>query len=579
MSQRIGKYDILAQLTSGGMAELSLGCTAGPGGFRKYVVIKRILPDAAQDENFVQMFLDEARITAAFSHPNIAQVFDLGEDQNGLFVAMEFIPGQNLNEVVDACARQAAVLPLGFSVAVVHDCAMALHYAHTFTLPTGERSPVIHRDVAQKNIMVTFDGQVKLLDFGIAKAKGALSRTKVGTVKGTAGYMSPEQVRGESVDARSDVFSLGVVLWEMITGRRLFSADTEMEELKLILSGRIESPAVVEPSVPEPLAQVALKALERDKAKRYASAREFARGLQAECADFLFDQEERAHFMRERFASKMESTRKLFEAASAAVSEAEAEAAARAYRDSRQHEEPKTTKPLGRSAKVSAPKLGHVSAAKLSKVSAGKLPKVSARRLAPVVSGAKKASVAEAFLESDTEAQGVPLVPPPTAEQPALKSPLPLVALLIVLVVGGLVAWKLSGGPAPVDEPPQPLTPDISAIPGSDGPGENLPPVELDPKAPDPRVDPPRTQEPKSPTAPVKPRGQGEVTLVLLPEATVLKGKQELGRGMMMTFSLPSGTHLVTVVGPDGVKRKLSIPVAPGKNKPLKLKVDELPEQ
>ncbi|MEW5740946.1 MAG: serine/threonine-protein kinase [Myxococcota bacterium] len=578
MSQRIGKYDILAQLTSGGMAELSLGCTAGPGGFRKYVVLKRILPEAADDEAFVQMFLDEARITAAFSHPNIAQVFDLGEDRrSGLYVAMEFIPGQNLNEVVEACARQAAVLPLGFSVAVVHDCALALHYAHTFTLPSGEPSPVIHRDVAQKNIMVTYEGQVKLLDFGIAKAKGALARTKAGTVKGTAGYMSPEQVRGEVVDARSDIFSLGVVLWEMITGRRLFSADTEVEELRLILSGPIESPDQVEPSVPEPLARVAMKALERDRNKRFSTARDFARTLAAECADLLFDVDERAAFMKERFASKMESTRKLFEAAAASFTEAQVEEAARAYRDSRQHPEEKSRQPV--KARVSAAKAAKLSANKLPQVSASKLPKVSANKLKPVGGSARKLPPVESRpAESDTDAR-VPVAPAPTSERPAMKSALVLAALAIVLGVGGLVVWKLGGGTTPEERP---VMPDIAAIPGSDGPTGDGDDAPLDPptKGVEPRgVEPtkgatdPRASEPK------KPKAQGEVTLVLLPEATVLKGKQELGRGMMMTFSLPVGTHLVTVVGPDGVKRKLSLPVLAGKNKPLKLQVAELPEQ
>jgi serine/threonine-protein kinase len=568
MSQRLGKYDILAQLTSGGMAELFLGCTAGPGGFRKYVVLKRILPQAADDEAFVQMFLDEARITAAFSHPNIAQVFDLGEDRkSGFYVAMEFIPGQNLNEVMEVCARQGAVLPLGFSVAVVHDCALALHYAHTFHLPTGEACPVIHRDVAQKNIMVTYEGQVKLLDFGIAKAKGALARTKVGTVKGTAGYMSPEQVRGEPVDARSDVFSLGVVLWEMIAGRRLFSADTEVEELRLILSGPIESPDQAEPSVPEGLAKVALKALERDKTKRFTSARDFARALATECEDFFFDVEERAAFMKERFASKMESTRKLFEAAAASFTEAQVEAAARAYRDSRQHSEETGTHPQG--GRSSPAKVSRDSQQKLAQVSASKLSKVSANPQKPVGGPA----CPPAPLEADTEAQ-VPVTAAPTANRSTFKTSVVWVALAVALGVGALATWTMVGGdPGPEGTA---VKPDIAAIPGLDGPmgGSDRPLVEAHPQ---------KDSEPKAPPSepkpPVKPKAQGEVTLVLLPEAVVLKGKQELGRGMMMTFSLPVGTHLVTVVGPDGVKRKLSLPVVAGKNKPLKLQVAELPLQ
>src|SRR4051812_26219417 len=268
---KIGKYEILTQLTSGGMAELFLGYTAGPGGFRKYVVVKRILPDAKDNDQFVKMFLDEARITAAFNHPNIGQVFDLGEDGAGLFLAMEFIAGQNLNQVTAACAKQRAVLPLGLSASVVHDLALALHYAHTFTDPAGKPFPVIHRDVAQKNVMVTYNGVVKLLDFGIAKARGSLGRTNVGTVKGTTGYMSPEQVRGEELDGRSDVFGLGVVLWEMCTGRRLFSGETEIEEMKLILSQPIPRPTELVDVIPEALSDIVLRSLARERADRFPS--------------------------------------------------------------------------------------------------------------------------------------------------------------------------------------------------------------------------------------------------------------------------------------------------------------------
>ena len=138
---KVGKYTLLNRLTMGGMAELFLGYTTGPGGFRKYVVIKRILPDAASNEQFVEMFLDEARITAGFSHSNIVQVYDLGEDREGLYVVMEFVAGQNLNQIVNACAEQQAVFPLGFSLSVLHECALALHYAHTYRKPTGEAYP------------------------------------------------------------------------------------------------------------------------------------------------------------------------------------------------------------------------------------------------------------------------------------------------------------------------------------------------------------------------------------------------------------------------------------------------------
>lgn len=560
--QRVGRYDVLARLTKGGMAELSLASTAGPGGFRKFVVLKRILPEAAGDENFVKMFLDEARVTGAFSHPSICQVFELGNDrESGLFVAMEFIAGQDLNQVVSACAKQQAVLPVGYSASVVHDCALALHYAHTFKLPNGEDSPVIHRDVAQKNIMVTYEGQVKLLDFGIAKAKGALARTRAGTVKGTAGYMSPEQVRGEQIDGRSDVFSLGVVLWEMITGRRLFSADTELAELKMILSEPIPAPSDVEASVPKELSAVAMKALERDVNLRYRTARDMARALSSTCGHLLFDVEERADFMKQRFAEKISSARRLFDVA-ASADESEVGAAVEEFRRSSAHERDRETDEVAQEQK---PKKPAVSANKLkaapSNASAGKLKKVkvSKARLEPATEPLPKDWAA-------TEAMV------PTAKPPPSQSNLwPILAVVFSLAVG-LLVWKAMQSPA---EQPRPVAvdpelPGPGQIPGVELPGTESPPVE--PKTVEPVPVPVKTVE-----TPRAPKEKGEVTLALFPEATVMKGSQRLGQGSLISFALPVGTHLVTVTGSDGVRRKLSLQVIAGKNKPQRYKLEDLP--
>lgn len=560
--QRVGRYDVLARLTKGGMAELSLASTAGPGGFRKFVVLKRILPEAAGDENFVKMFLDEARVTGAFSHPSICQVFELGNDrESGLFVAMEFIAGQDLNQVVSACAKQQAVLPVGYSASVVHDCALALHYAHTFKLPNGEDSPVIHRDVAQKNIMVTYEGQVKLLDFGIAKAKGALARTRAGTVKGTAGYMSPEQVRGEQIDGRSDVFSLGVVLWEMITGRRLFSADTELAELKMILSEPIPAPSDVEASVPKELSAVAMKALERDVNLRYRTARDMARALSSTCGHLLFDVEERADFMKQRFAEKISSARRLFDVA-ASADESEVGAAVEEFRRSSAHERDRETDEVAQEQK---PKKPAVSANKLkaapSNASAGKLKKVktSKARLEPATEPLPKDWAA-------TEAMV------PTAKPPSSQSNLwPILAVVFSLAVG-LLVWKAMQSPA---EQPRPVVvdPELQGpgqIPGVELPGTESPPVE--PKTVEPVPVPVKTVE-----TPRAPKEKGEVTLALFPEATVMKGSQRLGQGSLISFALPVGTHLVTVTGSDGVRRKLSLQVSAGKNKPQRYKLEDLP--
>jgi serine/threonine-protein kinase len=579
--QRVGRYEVLTRLTKGGMAELSLASTAGPGGFRKFVVLKRILPEAAGDENFVKMFLDEARVTGAFSHPAICQVFELGNDKEvGLFVAMEFIAGQDLNQVVAACARQQAVLPVGFSASVVHDCALALHYAHTFKLPNGEDRSVIHRDVAQKNIMVTYDGQVKLLDFGIAKAKGALARTRAGTVKGTAGYMSPEQVRGETIDPRSDVFGLGVVLWEMVTGRRLFSAETELLELKMILSEPIVPPHEVEPSVPRELSDVAMKALERDLALRFKSAREMARALSQTCGHLLFDAEERAGFMKERFAEKIESAQRLFDVAGS-KDDSEVDRAVEDFRRSSQHEREKEEPPPSRKPAISANKL---KAARAGQVSAKSLKKVKAQAFKRTDEstdfdgkplGARQAQGAEQ--KAMTEAMV------PTYEPSSSSKMWPILAVVMALGVGGVV-WKVMQSSP--DPQPRPVVGELpgtdlpgTELPGTDLPGTDSPPVGNPPKN---NVDSPNVANPKKDpdvVRPQVPKQQGEITLALIPEATVTKGSTKLGQGSLISFSLPVGTHLVTIRGEDGVRRKLSLQVGAGKNKPQRYRLEDLPPE
>jgi serine/threonine-protein kinase len=310
--RRVGKYQILTRLSVGGMAELFLAFTSGPGGFRKYVALKQILPDVKTDE-FVKMFLDEARITAAFSHAHIGQVFDLGKEDGELYLAMEFIAGQNLEQLMKAADKRAAPLPPGFAARVIRDVALALHYAHHFVDPTGKGVAVVHRDMSPRNVMVTYDGGVKVIDFGIAKAKGRLGRTAVGMVKGTGGYMSPEQVRGHELDGRSDLFSAGVLLHEMLCGQRLFNAPGDAAMMMQIVHGEILSPRTVNPAVPEALEAVVMKALNRDKAKRFATGREMAKAIEAAMGSELFDEEGMAGLMAEYFEDKLQKTRALLE--------------------------------------------------------------------------------------------------------------------------------------------------------------------------------------------------------------------------------------------------------------------------
>jgi len=322
--RRISKYEILTRLSVGGMAELFLAFTSGPGGFRKFVALKQILPDVKTEE-FVKMFLDEARITAAFSHANIGQVFDLGEEEGELYLAMEFLAGQNLEQLMKASSKLGEPLPPGFAARVIRDACLALHYAHHFVDPTGKAVAVVHRDMSPRNVMVTYDGGVKVIDFGIAKAKGRLGRTAVGMVKGTGGYMSPEQVRNHELDGRSDLFSAGVLLRTDLCGRRLFNAPGDAAMMLQIVQGEIPPPRTINPNVPQPLEAVVLRALTRDKNKRFATGREMAKAIEQAMGQELFDEERMSSLMAELFEEKRQKTRALLEYANrddARISEA-----------------------------------------------------------------------------------------------------------------------------------------------------------------------------------------------------------------------------------------------------------------
>ncbi|MEN9798324.1 MAG: Serine/threonine kinase [Pseudomonadota bacterium] len=325
--RRLGKYEIVCRLSTGGMSVIFLAFTRGVSGFRKYVVLKQILPDVKGEDEFVRMFLDEAKITAAFNHPHIAQVFDLDVAEGELFLTMEFVPGATLVEVARACRAAREPIPMGLTLQSVRDTAVALHYAHTFTDPFGNPQPVIHRDIAEKNIMVTYEGVTKLLDFGIAKSLKGHSRTSVGMVKGTSGYMSPEQIRGEKLDARTDIFSLGVVLHELLTGVRLFAARSTEEALVAPLQQVVEPPSRQNPEVRPELDAVVMRCLERDRAARYGTALELARALErAVQPGSLWHPEESAAFMQRIFAERREQTRALL-SSSAAPSPSEMHAA------------------------------------------------------------------------------------------------------------------------------------------------------------------------------------------------------------------------------------------------------------
>ncbi|MFP2909921.1 serine/threonine protein kinase, partial [Pyxidicoccus sp. 3LFB2] len=324
-ARSLGKYEVLCRLSTGGMAEIFLASQRGLAGFRKLVVLKQILPDIRGEEEFVRMFLDEAKVTAAFNHPHIAQVYDLDIADGELFLSMEFVPGATLVEVARACRQASIPIPMGYSLMAVRDTAVALHYAHTFTDPLGQPSPVIHRDVAEKNIMVTYEGVTKLLDFGIAKSLARASRTAVGMVKGTSGYMSPEQILGEPLDARSDLFSLGVVLHECLTGMRLFYAKQAEAMMNAVLKCDVTPPSRTNKQVPPELDAIVMRALSRKREDRYATTLEFARALERAVGPHIWHPEQSSELMLRLFSDRREQTRQLLMSGQAVSGDASGE--------------------------------------------------------------------------------------------------------------------------------------------------------------------------------------------------------------------------------------------------------------
>jgi serine/threonine-protein kinase len=274
----IGKYVVRRKLAEGGMAEIYLCAARGPEGFRKEVALKRIRPALAGDEGFVRMFIAEAQVAARLSHPNLVQIFDFDRDGETFYLAMELVRGVSLWELKRRAKEKGSPLPPALAASLCAEVARGLHHAHGLQ-SGGAPLGLVHRDVSPHNILLSFDGAVKLTDFGIAKAGQGL--TAPGMLKGKFAYMSPEQARGESVDARTDVFALGIVLWELLTGGRLFEGESDLAVLKAVQSRHIPPPARLNPDVPAALDAATLRALERDPQARFQTALELERALSA----------------------------------------------------------------------------------------------------------------------------------------------------------------------------------------------------------------------------------------------------------------------------------------------------------
>lgn len=303
---KFGKFVLLRKIGAGGMAEVYKAKAVGMDGFERTIGLKLILPQLSSDPEFVKMFIKEAKLSALLQHKNIVQVFDLGTVGNRYFIAMEFLEGKNLVDILKSCAKAQKKLPVDIGVFIIREVANALAYAHEKKDSHGNSMNIIHRDISPSNIIVCYDGVVKLLDFGIARAalKAKDHQTVTTTFKGKFSYMAPEQVEGLPIDYRIDIFALGIVFYEALTMKRLFKGANEFDTMRRIREMKILPPSKFNPEIPKSLDQIVLKCLERDRNKRYQSARELAEALTEFVYNMRVGEEKVAKFMQELFPER-----------------------------------------------------------------------------------------------------------------------------------------------------------------------------------------------------------------------------------------------------------------------------------
>ncbi len=282
----LGRYEVVKHLAQGGMAEVFLARATGIEGFERHVVIKRIREEQAHDKMHVQMFLDEARLAASLHHHNIVQVHDIGEEQREYFFVMEYVHGEDVRKLLTQVSSRGERVPLEHVITIVTAAAAGLHHAHEQCGPSRAPLGIVHRDVSPANILVGYDGGVKVADFGVAKATHRSFETESGARKGKVAYMSPEQCVGQPVDRRSDVFALGIVLYETLTVRRLFKDDNDFLTMTAIVQGKIPSPSTVWPEIPPDLEAIVMKALASSPDDRYATADHMRLALEEFAASF-----------------------------------------------------------------------------------------------------------------------------------------------------------------------------------------------------------------------------------------------------------------------------------------------------
>ena len=312
MLERVGKYIIEASIAAGGMAEIFKARTEGPGELEKVLAIKRLLPRYAANQSFVDMLVNEARLTVQLNHKNICQIFDLEQHEKTYFIAMEYVHGRDLTRLIQRFKEDGELMPLELVLFIAQEVCSGLSYAHRKRDARGRDLLIVHRDISPQNVLISFEGEVKVIDFGIAKAAHHASASETGEIKGKFQYMSPEQARGDSLDQRTDVFSVGAVLYEMATGKQIYGQENdEMRLMQLARRCQIPRPSQHVAGIPERLEKIILKATARDIRQRFQTAQElqialshYMYSLGKPCDDLRLSQVMRHLFEEDRTASE-----------------------------------------------------------------------------------------------------------------------------------------------------------------------------------------------------------------------------------------------------------------------------------
>lgn len=506
----LGKYTLVRKLATGGMAEVFLARAEGPGGFAKKCVVKRILPHFNDDPRFIEMFLGEARLAAELNHPNLVQIFDFGQADGQYFLAMEYIDGANLRVLNQATRRMQGPMPFALAARMIQLAAEGLHFAHELRNEQGEFLNLVHRDISPDNILVSRNGSVKVVDFGIAKASTQPHLTKSGMIKGKMAYMPPEQLARETLDRRADLFALGIVFYELVTGGMPFDATSEVSIIQAIMSQKpLEKPTAYRPDCPPDLEAIVEKCLEKDRTKRYASCVELQTDLDAfiRRSGESVGTREIAQLVETVFANEADAT----QANAVVPSDSGLDATSPAIKSAERQQPP-----------PSAPQ--------------------------PVSTGSGTGMSGTALREIEASA-------PPRSRAPLF------VALGIVgVLVAGAVGWFVLR-PDEV-KPPVVIPPVAVVIEAAKDAGVAIV-VAVDPE-PDAGV-----EEEVIDAGPVKPVAAktGKLELRIRPYATIYLDDRKLGDTPLPPISVPVGKHKLRLVNPAfGKDVELNIVIKPGEN-------------